>query len=528
MTTTTAQPPENAGRPAEPAHVLLLWSQGEDRGLARLAEDLAAVLRSSSAPDRLRVTTFDIGERMGSLSLARSLVGALGGARHEATLVASLLAGELGRELGDGKLAAVVALDPTAAIIAQRWTDKGLFRAPVVGLATGLHLDGSWRRHVDRLLLIDETQAEQAQQGGFEPSDALVVGALAGPIFAAVGRLSRAELKERYGLGGDAPVVLMAAAGNDELTALLFQLTLLSHPCTLLFDADDDEDAAELLRRRARGFGLKAQLFGRVDEAAELWACADIVVARPTPRTERRTLYLRQALVALCEDGDELATGEEHKRRGRGRVVANVSTLASELDAELAAFSSEEARGRLASQPRGELAALAKAIHQVIGASAELLAKRDIARRGPHPAEAEPRAEAPAEAAAARKSPLEPIGVAEDTPAAAGAAMAEQAAEEAEANRRVGERQREVDRWEQRLRLAQEHGDRGLVAEAEKELELQRSAMHRALADLARLDESRRGRPVRAKVKAARVAADFKRMEVESALEALKRRLGLE
>ncbi len=505
--------------------VVILWSEGDDRSLARMAGDLAGVLRASAAPAPLIPITFDVAERMGTLSLARSLVGALGGARTEAAMVASLLAPELERELSaGGAVGAVIALDTTAAIIADRWAQKGLLSAPVVGVVGRLTLEPSWRRCVDRLFVLDDQQLAQAKASGFEEADVAAIGALAGPRVAAAAKQDRAALRRRYGLEEDASVVLFAASGLSELTTVLFQTTLLSQPTTLLFDVEGDDDSAALLRRRAKGFGVHAQLFGKVEQAAELWACADVIVARPSARIERRALVLRAPLVAVPDDDEELAVAEAFKERGIGRPVANLTTLAAEIDAQLAEL--DAARERLSRIPRGELPQVVRAIRRAIEDREALLRKRVTARSAPTLEVQGPVAATVGdEASAEPSSPLEAIGPDEGE---AGSERREEEllAAEGEVNQRVTERQREVARWERRLELARERGDGALVREAEKQLDLQRSAMHAALAELARLDEQRRGRPARGSRRDARVAASFKRIEVESALEQLKRRLG--
>ncbi len=502
--------------------VLIVWSESEDRGIERLGADLAAVLRASGSPGPMVPVTFDIGERMGALSLARTLVGALGGARTEAVMVASLLASELEREMADGPFDGVIALDTTAAIIVDRWTTKGLISAPVVGLSTRLRLDSAWRRHVDRLLVVDERQAEAARAAGFAPEDVQVVGVLPGPRIAASARMARSALRERFGLAIDVPVVLIVVEGLDELTTVLFQTTLISVPCQILFDVKDDDEAAALLRRRAKGFGVRAQIFGRVDEAADLWASADVIVARPTPRVERRAVFLREALVAVVDDEADLRVGEALRQREIGRTVGNMTLLASEVEAQLADL--KATRERLQAEPRGELRALVGVVRETLQAGEALIAKRAVARRTLGVDASAP--STPGEVEAAKpSSPLEAIGPDEGEVATAAARDEELDAAGAEINARVTQRQREVARWERRLELARDKGDRQLVAEAEKQVDLNRAAMHAALAELATLDAQRRGRPASSRLRDWRLAGDFKRMEVENALDAIKRKL---
>ncbi|MCK5798873.1 MAG: hypothetical protein KAI47_16890, partial [Deltaproteobacteria bacterium] len=335
--------------------------------------------------------------------------------------------------MADGAFDGVIALDTTAAIIVDRWTTKGLISAPVVGLNSRLCLDSAWRRHVDRLLVVDERQAEAARAAGFAPEDVQVVGVLPGPRIAASARMARSALRERFGLALDVPVVLIVVEGLDELTTVLFQTTLISVPCQILFDVKDDKEAAALLRRRAKGFGVRAQIFGRVDEAADLWASADVIVARPTPRVETRAVFLREALVAVVDDEAELRVGEAFRQREIGRTVGNMTLLASEVEAQLVDL--KATRERLEAEPRGELRALVGVVREILQAGEALMAKRAVARRGLGVRVSAPGTTGEAEAEGPKSSsPLEAIGPDEGEVATAAARDEELDAAGAEIN----------------------------------------------------------------------------------------------
>jgi hypothetical protein len=331
-------------------------------------------------------------------------------------------------------------------------------------------------------------------------------------------------LRERFGLERDGPLVLAVShgLGPELLAGALLQLSLCAERAApgssrpggrcgetgFLFDVARDDEGAELLRRRAGLYGVRAQMFGKVDEAAQLWGACSLVVARPHVYVEQRALALRLPLIALEPgEGAELEAARVWAGRQIGRCATRVSTLAAELELALAPGWLAAARQRIGEVSRRSAATdVARLVAQVRADAERVLA--EARARAPQPSVA-------ATPEPARRGPLEAIGEAEShrgTPAELDAATEE-------AQRLVTEHQLEVARWSRRAELAAERGEQELEAVARRRLEQQQRAMHAALAELARLAELRRGRDTRA------VEQDFRKLELDEALAALKRKL---
>ncbi len=95
---------------------------------------------------------------------------------------------------------------------------------------------------------------------------------------------------------------------------------------------------------------------------------------------------------------------------------------------------------------------------------------------------------------------------------------------ELETNRQVSEHQQEADRWRRRAVLAAERGEPELKRAAEDLVERHVEAMHRALADLAHVAERRKELQGEAR-QGRKIERSFRKMEVEDALAALKKKI---
>jgi hypothetical protein len=503
-----------------PGSVLIVWS-GTDPGIRSNGRTLSGLLAAD--PHRLAAIEADLSEVLAGRSIFHQLATKVAG-----KLALSALAGEswealqprLQSGVGSGAKGQpprlVVALDPVAASVVDAWRARGLLRAPLAGVCCGLRLDPGWGRvAVDRLSVADPTQAEAALGLGL-PAEILVPCGI--PVcggFSSVPPEEREAHRRRFGLPTDRPVVLCVThgLGEETLTGALFQLSMIGERATLLFDVARDEDGAELLRRRAGLYDLAAHMFGKVEEGALLWGASDVVLARPHLYVEARALALRLPLVTLLPDEDEeRATAAAWSARGIGRTVESLSTLAAELELQLAPAAVASARQAMTEVSRRSAAAeVARFIAQVRAQSEQILneSRQRVTAPPPEPAPA---------AEPGTKGPLEPIGVSR----AGGApveSLADLEAAEAEANRQVTEHQQEMERWSKRAALAEAKGDRELQTFAKKEVERQQEAMHRALAELGKVGE-RRG-----KLEATKVDKAFRKLELDEALADLKKKM---
>jgi hypothetical protein len=332
----------------------------------------------------------------------------------------------------------------------------------------------------------------------------------------------------------------MVADGLTEgqLIDCLFQLSLIGKKATLLFDVAHDREAADVLRRKASLFAIEAQMFGKVEQAAELWAASDIVVARGHSYVEARALALRLPLIHLLPKTDAAQhTARIYAERGIGLVVDHLATLAAQIDLQLMPHALEQSRKILGQLTKRTAASdVARLVAQVAAQAEQILKERAQGRdREASPAAFAPSSLPQEDAAqpARPKGPLEAIGGPalnlEDPQAAVhleAAALEDWLAAELSANQQVQEQHKEVERWERMAQLATEKGDVALSAEASRRADTHRQAMHRALAELARLADRRQALDPPNDDQGERIERTFRQMEVEDALAELKRRLG--
>jgi UDP-N-acetylglucosamine:LPS N-acetylglucosamine transferase len=521
--------------------VLLLWATTE-RGIYSSGRTLGGIL--AGPPHRLEVVQVDLPDALAVPRVVTRVAGRIAG-RLEAAVVASLGWPEVASRLDRLRPRVVVAMDPVAAAAADTWRGKGLLRAPLLGVVPGLWFDPAWARTaVDRLSVADETQAEKALELGL-PAECLVpCGIMVCGGFSSIAESEKERLRERFDLPADRPLVLVVTDGldPDALTGALFQLSMVADRAALLFDVAQDDDAADLLRRRSGLYGVQARMFGKVEEAGELWAAADLVVARPHLYVEQRVVANRLPLVSLLPaDERERQVASIFRERGVGRVVEHLSTLAAEVEMMLAPPTLESARQTLVRiSKRRASEEVARLVAQVHAQSEEILAeaRHRLAREKPWPAKSDAAAaksDAADEKARAekplRRGPLEFIGGAPKQTAGPGeehlagaSTLADLEAAETEAGRQVLEHQDEAGRWQGRAQLAEERGEKDLRVEAERMADRHRTAMHRALDELAHL--ARRRTALGGKEGHDRLEHTFRRLEVEQALNDLKRKMG--
>ena len=515
--------PNSDNKPTDNKTVLMLWTSAE-RGLRGMRRSLAGSLRAE--PHGLDVIDIDLPEALSGKAMVSRVAGMVDG-RLESALVASLGWGEVESRLAGRSPRVVVVLDPIAAAAVDTWRSKGLLRAPLVGVTCGLRLDPGWAATaVDRLAVADELMA----QGGLElglPAECLVPAGV--PVCGGFSTPADEweEYRRHFGLPLDKPVVLVVTDGlEDDLTGLLFQLSMVGDQATLLFDVDKDDKSADLLRRRATLYEVAARMFGKVDEAGQLWAACDLVVARPHLYIEQRVVNLRLPCVCLLPRGKvEGEVADVYAARGIGRRVDNMATLAAELDLLLAPEAMEEARQGLLGISRGKaVKAVARLVAQV-GAEAEAVLEEGRKRAQEAARKPDP---APAQEQQKKKGPLEFIGIPDSSAVSPEpeTSLADLEAAEAEAGDQVLEHQAEVERWEHRAELAREKDDDQLLRTATAMLTRQREAMHRALAELARIAEQRQAKEDPEK-RRSKLEKSFKKLEVDDALADLKKKLGL-
>lgn len=521
--------PDESSAPRR-SNILILWSSS-DRGVRSVGYTLETIL--TRPPFDLTVEMVDLSESLANRSLLQRLAIKMG-SPIDANTFADLAWPDVENRLKQmhQTFEVLVAMDSIAATAADLWRQRGLLKAPVVGITSSLGFDPYWAASgVDRLSVADEIQAEQAMSLGL-PAEVLVpMGIPVCSSFASPNPDEKEQLRRKYGMTIDQPVILFVTDGlsSDQISSAFFQLSLLADKVTLLCDVARDEETAELLRRRARMAEIKAQMFGKVEEAGELWAAATLVVARPMTYVEQRVLALRLPLICLMPQTlVESEVAKTYVTRQIGRTVSALPTLAAEIELQLAPAALNVANQNLRSiSRRSACYDLARMIAQVKANAAQILWE-NTQRKTPSTKEGKiDTSRAGSTVQTSCQGPLETIGVtssSDEVPeVVSNDSEEEQVLMESEVTQQVMEHQQEAERWRRWSQLAGDRGEHELQAEAEKRLEQHQVAMHRALDELARLSERRKAKSTNT-FRKERLEEAFRQLEVEEALAALKRK----
>ncbi len=463
---------------SEPA-VLLVTSIGAPAG--GVTPVLAALEASS-----LRVRAIDVGRA---------------GARIEGALdkMLQLLAGEVAerRLLSELKLHppdVMIAFDPatTAALGVVR--DEGTHAAPVIAIVAELHPDVTWgATDADRYLTIDDEAAVELSEHGVAGERIIPVGPIAEWAFVDAAGSDRDSIRKQYRIDSAHPVVVVDVDGfgYERSSQIALQLSLVAKRATYLFDAGGDAEAASALRRQVPTLDIRAKLFGRTRDACRFWRCADIVVARPTPRSVARAMVLGAQMVAFVpegRDGEQLA--KDIESRGLGLTAASTLLLSSALEPLFGR--SPSSQGRAGKDGAANVADVAWVVAEQRQA---VLDERRTAAR----ASTRARVEAAASAAEAAAQYSAAAGGLEDLSGDSGPApeppdeteiaelRAEVRARLAQVTKTVKESREAADKWSKRHTLARRRGDDIAAREAERQADAERARMHASLAEMSQL-----------------------------------------
>ncbi len=479
-------------------------------GASAAAKLRALVVTSDSAPAEI-VEPVCRAIEQGGMELCLVDVGRAGRRRGTFDRVLRSVVGEIAeRRLLRGLLTTppevTIAFDPASVVALSSARDDGQSLAPVVAVVPTLAPDAAWGgTDADRYLTVDDSTAVALSDMGIDGTRAIATGPIGSRRFADVTKLRRSELRDKFKLKTNT-VVLCSVEGFDYETTqqLALQLALAGRSMTTLFDCGTDAQAATALRRQVPTLDMRAKLFGRTDDAASLWRCANIVVSRPTPRAVFHALLLGARFVALSPEGEaQLALAKALEERGIG-TIANTPLL---LSSALAAAA--ETTGNIkAYAGRNGARIIADVVRVVADDRAGVLdesrgdkqakARRESEREAASAFAADAQAAADARVTAA-PSGLEDLGgffgEEEDVPEPSGVDVSELARMRAEvktkidqAKKRVWDAREAADKWDKRMQKADAAGRDDLVVEARKAGDAQRARMHGALKDLASLE----------------------------------------
>lgn len=398
-----------------------------------------------------------------------------------------------------------------------------------LGLAASYGVEETWRgARGDAFVVADRAVLDAVRRPGL--SDAALQ--LAGPPVAAGfdATHDRATRRAALGFDGEARVVMVDVTTLDPTAVdrLVFQLSLHA-ALTPVFYYGREHEAADVLRQAAAVHGLPARMFGHLDALASYFVAADLVLVGPANPRIAAYLCLDRPTIAL----DPALASSELARSGAVVVADDVSGI-GEVLARVAADGVPQAhvdaaRDAVAPHPT---AATASAI-------ARIWASRHALRAASLPIQATPREDG------AAPGRLESIGgsAGEDLPvqplsrAAAKEQLAALILDERKVEAELSEQVRLRDRWMGRFELAEQHGEADLVGVAREHVDAlgarvrelgERLDAIRAQKDLVRRRAAAAsGRKPQAEGAAeapADVEARFRRLEMESDLDRLRRR----
>ena len=356
-----------------------------------------------------------------------------------------------------------VVLDASSA---QRWTDVG----------------------ADRYLAMDGATAAQLGLAGIPDDKVVVVGPALPANFAAAGRESREAHRKDFSLGGRIVLVFVEGLGSDLASQLAFQLSMVNEakaPATYLFAAGADKAAATALRNQVPNLDMAAKLFGDTEDAPKLWRCADVLVAEPSCEMIGRAVAFNLRLVALPGGDAEGALALE--KRGQAKIASSLSTVSNALES---VWSLKAPAGR-SRDGAGNIADIA----WTLGSNcAGFLAEKSQAKDS-EVSYGVRSAAAYADAAAAmnrKAGDLEDLSGGAKAPAPPDVDVDRLRAllsqKRARLKRVLAESTEEANVWDGKAKSARDRGDASIAEQSRRKADLERSRMHKALADLAALE----------------------------------------
>jgi processive 1,2-diacylglycerol beta-glucosyltransferase len=439
---------------------------------------------------------------------------------------------------------AVVVTHPFAAAPFVRLKRDGALEVPIVAVLTDFQVHSVMVQDGVSLYTCADTKlADDLVARGVERELVYACGIPVGEAFTQPKDVP--ALKAKFGLDPDpAKKVILVLAKNwepDIADRLLFQLSLLRTPHQILVSSGGNEELADRLRRFAAIYGVRAKLFGLVDNLHELMAVSDLAVTGGGGLTAAECLASGLPMVIL-----EPIPGQEERNtrflteRGVARRASGVLALGAELDFALG-------DAAVASRMKQAVAEIARPHAARDAARAVYLAaqnKAEIVRR-----ERERRA-ARAKATAAPPPPrpgggLEDIG--QERPAEVPPGLSREAAKEIlvswimaekDTRRRLEEALAEAEKWQRRAEIAVRRNEDDLAKEAIARAETWRREVAGLETEIRRIATEKSkvtgripgGPPPSVTlgtfdVRSTEIESRFRNMELDEELQRLKRKL---
>ncbi|MFO0714596.1 MAG: hypothetical protein U0353_32445 [Sandaracinus sp.] len=313
----------------------------------------------------------------------RAIANALGELLEDATATSAPIAVPLGSEAGTRALPTHSDLDGADVLVALDAVALENARGANVGLRIAFWpgLGDAWLGSVedaDAVLVPHASSVELAIARGAARADVEVVGPLAPEGFAKAPDRAGAVaelLRGSQGIPADPRILVIpfGALPGADLTSTFTQLALVKEPLLVVFDVEDDVDAAKSIRAVVPRFGLMAALVSDRAFARGISGVADRVLARLEGPETLAALASGASLVVIRPKTREQEAARALSDEGLVALSGTVPMLAVTLDA---ALSSEGlAKGR---------EALAKLTIADSGARIQAAIDRARTRHSPH------------------------------------------------------------------------------------------------------------------------------------------------
>ncbi|MEM1349083.1 MAG: hypothetical protein AAGI01_11040 [Myxococcota bacterium] len=202
-----------------------------------------------------------------------------------------------------------------------------------VGVLPDFNLNEMWMTSgLHAFVVPHEELAGRLVRSGVDPERVLVAGPAVGRGFAS--KLDAEKIREEFGFSTGQTLLLVRADtfSLDTLGKLVFQAKLVEGDVQFIFHHNGDSGVASSLRRAASEYGLHAIMFGRVEDLERYVALADAVVVSPAEPLMAEIIAQGTPVVMVGPSGGaaaQVAFLEDHRM---GRHVPDLLRLGAELE----------------------------------------------------------------------------------------------------------------------------------------------------------------------------------------------------
>jgi UDP-N-acetylglucosamine:LPS N-acetylglucosamine transferase len=202
----------------------------------------------------------------------------------------------------------------------------------LLGVMADYNLSSTWAKSACHgFVVVREEARDELMRGGVSEERILIAGPPVQSAFCV--DLDRSAIRGELGFGQEAVVLVRGECLEPaHLEKVVFQATLLEQNARFVFHHNSDALVASTLREAADRYGLKAVMFGRVNDLERFVAASDLVLTAPGDPLLVEMLALNRPLSLLGKVGSVGAQVEFLVRHGSASHVEDPIRLGSELD----------------------------------------------------------------------------------------------------------------------------------------------------------------------------------------------------